>query len=78
MKFEVGGHEGGSEFGVCGCACAGAPDLGGDVVELLAVLGSVSGLMGGMKDGEGTDNTLSATMGPLVARVSAAMTTPPL
>ena len=38
VEFEVGGDEGGCEFGVCCCASAGAPDLGGDVVEFLAVL----------------------------------------
>ena len=38
MEFEVGGDEGGGEFRVGGCAGAGAPDLGGDVVEFFAVL----------------------------------------
>ena len=32
MEFEVGGDDGGGEFGVGGCARAGAPDAGGDVV----------------------------------------------
>ena len=38
VELEVGGDEGGGEFGVGGCTGAGAPNLGGDVVELLAVL----------------------------------------
>lgn len=38
MQFEVGGDEGGGELGVCCCTGAGAPDLGGDVMKLLAVL----------------------------------------
>ena len=38
MEFEVGGDEGGSEFGVGGCAGASAPNLRGDVVEFFAVL----------------------------------------
>lgn len=38
MQFEVGGDEGGCEFGVCCCTGSGTPDLRGDVVEFLAVL----------------------------------------
>ena len=38
VKFEVRGDEGGGEFGVGGCAGAGAEDRRGDVVELFAVL----------------------------------------
>ena len=38
MEFEVGSDDGGGEFGVGGCAGAGAPDAGGDVVEFFAVL----------------------------------------
>ena len=38
VQFEIRGHEGGGELGVSGCARAGAPDLGGDVVEFFAVL----------------------------------------
>jgi hypothetical protein len=38
VEFEVGGDDGGGEFGVGGGSCSGAPDLRGDVVELLAVL----------------------------------------
>lgn len=38
VQFDVGGDEGGCEFGVGGCACAGAPDLRGDVVQFFAVL----------------------------------------
>ena len=32
VELEVGGDNGGGEFGVCRCAGAGAPYLGGDVV----------------------------------------------
>jgi hypothetical protein len=39
VQFEVRGDDGRGELGVCGRAGAGAPDVGGDVVELLAVLG---------------------------------------
>jgi hypothetical protein len=80
MQFEVGGDDGGSELGIGGCSRAGAPDLGRNVVQLLAVLHiSLEQLydmrhMGKLRWGR---HTLSATMGPLVARVSAAMTTPP-
>ena len=42
VQLEVGGDDGGGELGVCGCSGAGAPDLGGDVVQLLAVLYIVS------------------------------------
>ena len=38
VELEIGGDERGGEFGVCGCAGAGAPDSGGDVVEFFAVL----------------------------------------
>jgi hypothetical protein len=38
VQFDVGGDEGGGEFGVGCCAGAGAPDLRGDVVEFFAVL----------------------------------------
>ena len=38
VEFEVGGDEGGGEFGIGGGAGARAPDLGGDVVEFFAVL----------------------------------------
>ena len=41
VEFEVGGDEGGGEFGVGGCACAGTPYLGGDVVEFFAILGDM-------------------------------------
>lgn len=42
VQLEVGGYEGGSEFGVCSCAGAGTPYLRGDVVKLFAVLGGAS------------------------------------
>lgn len=38
VEFEVGRDDGGGEFGVGGCAGAGAPDAGGDVVEFFAIL----------------------------------------
>jgi hypothetical protein len=38
VQFEVGGDEGGGEFGVGGGAGAGTPDLRRDVVEFLTVL----------------------------------------
>jgi hypothetical protein len=38
VEFEVRGDEGSGEFGVGGCAGAGAEDRRGDVVELFAVL----------------------------------------
>ena len=37
MQFEIRGDEGGCELSVSGCAGAGAPDLGSDVMELLAI-----------------------------------------
>jgi hypothetical protein len=48
VQFEVRRDDGGCEFRVCGGTGTGAPDLGGDVVEFLAVLYSSqvrSGLM---------------------------------
>ena len=47
MQLEVGGDYGGGELGVRGGARAGAPDRGGDVVELLAVLVGDDGAGGG-------------------------------
>jgi len=38
VQFEVGGDQGGGEFGVCGCTGAGAPYFGGYVVQFFAVL----------------------------------------
>ena len=38
MQLQVRRDEGSSEFRVCGSTGAGAPDLGGDEMELLAVL----------------------------------------
>ena len=38
VQFEVGGDDCGREFGVGGRAGAGAPDVGGDIVKLFAVL----------------------------------------
>lgn len=39
VELEFGGDEGGCEFGVCGGTGSGTPDLRGDIMELLAVLG---------------------------------------
>lgn len=93
VEFEVGGDQGGGEFGVGCCAGAGAPDLRGDVVEFLTILAgefivsTISWLIVYFKAfaavlphyaQPGMECTLSATIGPLVARVSAAITTPPL
>jgi hypothetical protein len=38
VELDVGGNQGGGEFSVCGSTGAGAPYLGSDVVEFLAVL----------------------------------------
>jgi hypothetical protein len=38
MQFEVRGNDGGRELGIRGGSGAGAPNLRGDVVELLTVL----------------------------------------
>jgi hypothetical protein len=38
MEFEVGGDDGGGEFGISSCSSAGAPYLRGNVMEFLAVL----------------------------------------
>ena len=78
VQFEVGADQGRREFGVCGGTGACAPDLGSDVMELLAVLSSPTLVIGReLALAVQRFHTLSATMGPLVARVSAAMTTPP-
>lgn len=45
VQLDVGGDEGSREFGVCGGAGAGAPDLRGDVVELFAVLWSALAIL---------------------------------
>lgn len=74
VQFEVGGDDGGREFGVCGCAGAGTPYLRGDVVEFLAVLPArCKRNVSDEGDVGGWPPTLSATIGPLVARVSAAI-----
>lgn len=38
LQFEIGGHEEVDELGVRGCACSACIDVGGDIVDLLAVL----------------------------------------
>jgi len=75
VEFEVGGHERSGELCVCRSTGTGTPDLRGDVVKLLAVLWKVLVSWPWVLDRRA--HTLSATIGPLVARVSAAMTTPP-
>ena len=76
MQLEVGGDYSGGKLGVSGRAGAGAPDSGGDVVKFFAILlGMFQRMWVGM--GHERPKTLSATIGPEVARVSAAMTTPP-
>ena len=40
VQFKVGADQGGGELSICGRAGAGAPDVGGDVVEFFAVLRS--------------------------------------
>jgi hypothetical protein len=78
VKFEVRRYDGGGEFSVGGGAGPGTPDLGGDVVEFLAVLGNeVSSMLDVERELNEFQCTLSATMGPDVALVSAAITTPP-
>jgi hypothetical protein len=72
VKLEFGGDESSCEFGVCGGTGSSTPYLRGDVVKLLAVLGrskSASKVRGWWF----IECTLSATMGPLVALVSAAI-----
>lgn len=70
MKFEVGGDECGGEFGVGGGTGSSAPDGWGDVMKLFAVLGIVLADVSMLVMDQ---STLSATMGPLVALVSAAI-----
>jgi hypothetical protein len=38
VKFDIGGDEGGGEFGISSCAGTSAPYLRGDVVQFFAVL----------------------------------------
>lgn len=38
MELELGGYEGGCEFGIRSCTSTSTPDLRGDVMKLLAVL----------------------------------------
>jgi hypothetical protein len=75
VEFEVGGHERSGELSVGGGTGTSTPDLRGDVMKLLAVLWKM--LVSWPRALDRGLYTLSATMGPLVARVSAAMTTPP-
>lgn len=79
VQLEVGGDDGGCEFRVGGRSGAGTPYLRGDVVEFFTVLRlDVSQLVVGRRIWiRSWVRTLSATMGPAVALVSAAITTPP-
>lgn len=72
VQLQLRGDERGGEFGIgCGSG-SGAPDLGGDIVKLLAVLeGGLTRCPGSHRVEDGC--TLSATIGPLVALVSAAI-----
>lgn len=47
VQLELGGDEGGGELSIGGGTSTGTPDLGGDVVELLAVLVGDDGARGG-------------------------------
>ena len=38
MQFDVGADESGGELGIGGCTGASTPDLGRNIVQLLAVL----------------------------------------
>jgi len=40
VKLEFGGNESSCEFGICSGSSSGTPDLRGDIMKLLAVLGS--------------------------------------
>lgn len=72
MQFDVGADECRGELGVCGGSGSGAPDLGRDVVQFLAVLlGLVWWVFSFVW--KLCWRTLSATIGPLVALVSAAI-----
>ena len=91
VQLDIRRDDGCRELCVGGCTGSRTPDLRGDVVEFLAVLSTTRGhavsdtAFARIKEWLRRRNlyeehvrTLSATMGPLVARVSAAMTTPPL
>lgn len=88
VQFDIGADEGGGELGVGGCTGSGTPDLRGDVVKFLAVL-SRRLLAADVRGRRGVKpslkawvffrsaiHTLSATIGPLVALVSAAICDP--
>ena len=74
VKFKVGGDEGGGELRVGCCTSACAPNGRGDVVEFFAVLERVLCQLRPIKRSSlFLQRTLSATIGPLVALVSAAI-----
>ena len=80
MKFDIGADEGGGKFGVGSSTGACTPDLRGDVMELLAVLFRDNTVSSSKDKNEHLSlvlSTLSATIGPLVALVSAAICTSP-
>lgn len=80
MQFDIGADEGSGELGIRGSTGAGTPDLGRNVMKLLTVLFSGKCQLLGFEEKvyhliktNRIDRTLSATIGPLVALVSAAI-----
>lgn len=71
VQFEFGRDESSCEFGVCSGSSSSTPDLRRDVVKLLTVLQIINWCRNLTKFVMGS--TLSATIGPLVALVSAAI-----
>lgn len=72
VEFKLGGYEGGGEFGISGCSSSSTPDLWRNVMKLFAVL-EAKWLAHCGWPVLVIDVTLSATIGPLVALVSAAI-----
>lgn len=78
MQLEVGGDDGGCEFGVGGGSSSCTPDLRSNEVKPGVLVSPASkAIYPVVEMGPHFSQFLSATMGPLVARVSAAITTPP-
>ncbi|KKA17147.1 hypothetical protein T310_9225 [Rasamsonia emersonii CBS 393.64] len=81
VQFDIGADQGRRELGVGGCAGTSTPDLRCYVVQFLAVLRMESRTVNITASHAGIAQvsirvparTLSATIGPLVARVSAAI-----
>lgn len=76
MKLKIRGDQGGGEFGICSGTGTCTPYLRSDIMQLLAVLHPIT-LVTVSRTRTRNGKTLSATIGPLVALVSAAITTPP-